>query len=276
MKSRFKFLAVLLSCAVALSVGADQTFPTLQANGTTYKNVTVTTVTATAIYFTYDGGMGNAKLKDLSPDLQQAFHYNIGAATAQEQQQAQANAQYQAVAAGQWGTDLTAALSRARSENKRVLMDFTGSDWCPWCMKLDQDVFSTSQFGNYAQNKLVLVKVDFLRNTPQSDDVKQANDALAKRFGVDGYPTCILLDSSGKELARQVGYSEGGPDAFIAWVESNGASARRFGRDWSWYWLAIIPPALFLLRMAMRSRQSSFDPAVVASQSGAEPPPTVR
>jgi protein disulfide-isomerase len=245
MKMYFKFLVVLMFFAAALFADADETFHTLQANGNTYTNVTVTVVTATDIYFSYDGGMGNAKIKSLSPELQKHFDYNVTKAAAQEKEQALANAQFQvhvtqapigrppdesreqdqAPAAGagaQWGADLPAALNQARSDNKFVLMDFTGSDWCPWCMKLDQDVFSTSKFAAYAQNKLELVRVDFLRNTPQSDEVKQANDALASRYNVHGYPTCILLDASGKELGRQVGYLEGGPDAFIAELDGFG------------------------------------------------------
>jgi thiol-disulfide isomerase/thioredoxin len=239
MKMHFKLLAVLMPFAVASFAGADETFHTFQANGNTYTNVTITVVTATAIYFSYDGGMGNAKIKNLSPELQKHFDYNATKAAVQEKNQALANAQYQAhvsqapvrrpadesrepaqaaasSTSASWGTDLPGALSQAQSQNKLVLMDFTGSDWCPWCMKLDHAVFSTSQFAAYAQNKLELVRVDFLRNTPQSDEVKQANAALASRYHVDGYPTCILLDPSGKELGRQVGYPEGGPDAFIA------------------------------------------------------------
>ncbi|HUA65269.1 MAG TPA: thioredoxin fold domain-containing protein [Alphaproteobacteria bacterium] len=220
MRAHIKFLAVLAAFAVALSAIADQTFQTLETDGHIYRNVTVTTVTATDIYFTYDGGMGNAKLKNLSPDLQERFHYDAGAAAAQEQQQARANANFLATQPPQWGTDLPAALNQARTDNKCVLMDFTGSDWCPWCMKLDQDVFSTTQFAGYANNNLELVRVDFPHNTPQSEDLKQANAELARRFNVNGYPTCILLDSSGKELGRQVGYAEGGPQAFIAKFES--------------------------------------------------------
>jgi thioredoxin-related protein len=247
MKMSFKLLAIFMPFTVALFANADETFRTLQANGNIYTNVTVTAVTATDIYFSYDGGMGNAKIKNLSPELQKHFDYNVTKAAAQEKEQALANAQYQvhvsqppvgkpadesrdpaqaaaSNSSASWGTDLPAALNQAGSENKLVLMDFTGSDWCPWCIKLDQDVFSTSQFAAYAQNKLELVKVDFLRNSPQSDDVKQANAALASRYNVNGYPTCILLDASGKELGRQVGYLEGGPDAFIA--EMNGFSKK--------------------------------------------------
>ncbi|MGH7943133.1 MAG: thioredoxin family protein [Limisphaerales bacterium] len=220
MKVRFKFLAVLMCCVGVLSAGADQIFPTLRANGQIYTNVTVTVVTATDIYFTYDGGMGNVKLKDLSPDLQQRFHFNAGGFAAHEKQQAMANAQYLASKPPQWGTDLPAALNQARLDSKLVLMDFTGSDWCPWCMKLDKDIFSTAQFASYANNNLELVRVDFPRNTSQSEDLRQANAELARRFNVHGYPTCILLDSSGNELGRQVGYAEGGPQAFVARFEA--------------------------------------------------------
>ncbi|HEV2319433.1 MAG TPA: hypothetical protein VGV18_06770, partial [Verrucomicrobiae bacterium] len=114
---------------------------TLETNGKTYTNVTVTVVTATDICFICDSGMGNAKLKDLSPELQQQFHFNAGAAAAREAHQARVNAQYLASQAPQWGTDLAAALNQARSQNMRVLLDFTGSNWSPWCMKLDQNVF---------------------------------------------------------------------------------------------------------------------------------------
>lgn len=215
MKIRPIFLAVLMVIGAVLSAGADDTFPTLQVAGVTYRNVTVTAVTATDIYFTYDGGMGNAKLENLSPDLQQHFHYDPTRATAAEKHQARANAQYLASQPPQWGTDLPAALNWARSENKCVLMDFTGSDWCPWCIKLDQEVFSSPQFATFANAKLLLVRVDFPHNSPQSEDLRQANNALARRFDVDGYPTCILLDSSGRELGRMVGYPEGGADAFV-------------------------------------------------------------
>jgi thioredoxin-related protein len=220
MTIRLILSSVLVSFAVALSARADETFPTLEADGHIYTNVTVTTVTATDIYFTSDNGMGNAKLKNLSPELQARFHYNAGTAAAQENQQALANAQYLASQPPQWGTDLAAALNQARSENKLVLMDFTGSDWCPWCIKLDKDVFSTSQFAGFANNNLELVRLDFPHNAPVNEALRQANAELASRYNVHGYPTCILLDSSGKELGRQVGYAEGGPQAFISRLES--------------------------------------------------------
>lgn len=222
MKSRFRFklLAIVTASALALSAAAfDESFPTLQVGGVTYRNVTVTAVTATDIYFSYDGGMGNAKLRNLSPDLQQHFHYDPEKAAALEAQQARANANYLASQPPQWGTDLPAALNQARSQNRRVLMDFTGSDWCPCCMQLDHDVFSTPQFAGCANSRLILVRVDFPRNIAQSAGLKQANADLASRFNIKGYPTSILLDSSGKELWRMLGFPNGGPAAYISTIE---------------------------------------------------------
>ena len=226
---------------------ADEKLPVLKAGSEVYSNVTVTTVTATDIYFTYAGGMANVKLNQLDPALQEHFHYNPVKAGEVAQKRAAANTQYriqainqpaprppadesaaQPSSAGQssessWGTDLPAALNQARSENKMVLLDFTGSDWCGWCIKFDKDVLSTDKFAGYAKSKLVLVRLDFPHHKEQDAALKQANEQLSKRFGVDGFPTFVLLNSAGKELWRQVGYAEGGPDAFIAELD-------RFGR----------------------------------------------
>jgi thioredoxin-related protein len=121
-----------------------------------------------------------------------------------------------------WGTDLPTALNQARSENKLVLLDFTGSDWCGWCIKFDHDVLSTDKFAGYAKSKLVLVKLDFPSHKKQDAALKQANEQLSKRFGVDGFPTFVLLNSAGRELGRQVGYLKDGPDAFIAELDGFG------------------------------------------------------
>jgi thioredoxin-related protein len=249
MRLRF-FVAVGL--LAAMTGWADDKLPLLKAGSEVYSNVTILSSTATDVFFTYNNGrnnngMANVKLKDLSPELQKHFHYNAAKAHSVEQKQTAANTQYYSLITGQpairppdesreqsaadeqtsglsWGTDLPAALNQAQSDNKMVLLDFTGSDWCPWCIKFDHDVLSTGEFAGYAKSKLVLVQLDFPRTKPQSDDLKQANAALAKRFNVDGYPTYVLLNPAGDELGRQVGYREGGPDAFIA--ELDGFSKR--------------------------------------------------
>jgi len=232
---------IALSLIVAVWVArADEKLPGLNAGGVIYSNVTVTTVTATDIYFTHARGMANVKLSKLDPTLQKHFGYNSAKASEAEQKQAAANIQYhlqtinqpssrppadegvgQSSSAEQApelsrGAGLSAALNQARSEDKMVLLDFTGSDWCGWCKKFDKDVLSTDKFACYAKSKLVLVTVDFPSHKEQDAVLKQANQEMKRQFGVNGFPTFVLLNSAGRELGRQVGYLRGGPDAFIA------------------------------------------------------------
>lgn len=117
-----------------------------------------------------------------------------------------------------WQTDLPKAQAQAAKEKKLVLMDFTGSDWCGWCIKLNKEVFSQPDFQSYAKDNLVLVEVDFPQRKKLSAEQKKANDALAKKYKIQGYPTIIVLDSQGKQLG-ELGYQPGGPKAFIASLE---------------------------------------------------------
>jgi protein disulfide-isomerase len=118
-----------------------------------------------------------------------------------------------------WLTDLPKAEAQAKTENKIVLLDFTGSDWCGWCIKFKKDVFDTAEFQTYAAKNVVLVELDYPNKKVQTDDLKKANAALKDQYKIDGFPTLIALDKDGKEIGRQVGYSEGGPKAFIAKLE---------------------------------------------------------
>jgi thioredoxin-related protein len=118
-----------------------------------------------------------------------------------------------------WVSDLPKALEQAKAENKIVLLDFTGSDWCVWCKKFDNDVLSQPEFASYAKTNLVMVMLDFPNAKPQSDSVKKANKDLQDKFKVDGFPTYVALTPDGKEIGRQVGYLAGGPPTFIAKLE---------------------------------------------------------
>jgi thioredoxin-related protein len=118
-----------------------------------------------------------------------------------------------------WQTDYSAALAQAGKERKLVLLEFTGSDWCVWCMKLSKDIFSQAKFKEFAAKNLVLVELDFPARKALPDALKAQNDALASKFGVEGFPTLVLVDAAGKEVARHVGYLPGGPDSLIKWVE---------------------------------------------------------
>jgi thioredoxin-related protein len=117
-----------------------------------------------------------------------------------------------------WQTDLPKAQTQAKTEKKLVMLDFTGSDWCGWCIKLNKEVFSQAAFAEYAKKNLVAVEVDFPRKKKLSAAQKQANEALAKKYAIEGYPTIIVLDSEGKKVG-QLGYQPGGPTAFIAALE---------------------------------------------------------
>jgi len=123
-------------------------------------------------------------------------------------------------AADGWMTDYKAALELAGKENRPVLLDFTGSDWCGWCIRLDKETFSKPEFQKFAKDNLVLVELDFPNNKPQSAEIKKQNEALQEKYGVQGFPTLVLLNSEGKEIARNPGYLPGGPSALIAWVEA--------------------------------------------------------
>jgi protein disulfide-isomerase len=114
-----------------------------------------------------------------------------------------------------WQTDLPKAQAQAKTEKKLVLLDFTGSDWCGWCIKLNKEVFSQNEFIEYAKKNLVLVEVDFPRKKQLSAAQKQANDALAKKYNIQGYPTIIVLNGDGKKVG-ELGYQPGGPKPFIA------------------------------------------------------------
>jgi thioredoxin-related protein len=115
-----------------------------------------------------------------------------------------------------WGTDLPKAQAQAKADKKLVLLDFTGSDWCPWCIKFDNETLDTDKFAQYAKSHLELVLADFPNKKPQNDALKAANAALKDKYKIEGFPTFVLLDTDGKELGRQVGYAPGGPEAFIA------------------------------------------------------------
>lgn len=124
-----------------------------------------------------------------------------------------------ATAGEAWLTDLPKAQEQAKAEKKLVLLDFTGSDWCPPCKALHKNVLSKPEFEAYAKTNLVLVEVDFPNRKPQSAELKKANAALQEKFKVEAYPTIIVLNSEGKEVHRKSGYGGTTVKEFIAGLE---------------------------------------------------------
>lgn len=119
-------------------------------------------------------------------------------------------------AEGEWLTDLPKAQAKAKAEKKMVLMDFTGSDWCGWCIKLNKEVFNTDEFAKYAADNLVLVELDFPSKKKQAPELKKANEALKDQYKATGFPTIVVLNGDGKQAWKQVGYLAGGPKVWIA------------------------------------------------------------
>jgi protein disulfide-isomerase len=121
-----------------------------------------------------------------------------------------------ACAESAWLNDYKKAQEQAKATHKYLLLNFTGSDWCGWCIKFDRDVFSQSQFKDFARDNLVLVELDFPRMKQQAPEVRRQNRELAQQYEVVGFPTIVVLNSDGQKLWQYDGYFPGGPDAFIA------------------------------------------------------------
>jgi thioredoxin-related protein len=117
-----------------------------------------------------------------------------------------------------WLTDYKQAQSEAKAGKKLVLLNFTGSDWCGWCIRLDREVFSKPEFQEYAQKNLVLLELDFPRNKQLTAAEKSQNQELAEQYQIQGFPTIIVLDGEGKKVG-ELGYVPGGTAAFIAELE---------------------------------------------------------
>ncbi len=106
-----------------------------------------------------------------------------------------------------WLTNIEKAKEVAKKEGKTVLVEFTGSDWCPPCKALKKNVFNSDEFKAYAKKNLVLVELDFPRDKSKlSKEQLSYNKEQAKAFGIRSYPTVILMDAKGKELTKKVGY----------------------------------------------------------------------
>ena len=113
-----------------------------------------------------------------------------------------------------WTENFDEALAQAKESGKYALVNFAGSDWCGWCMKLDKEVFGKKEFKDFAKSNLVCVLVDFPRRNPQSKKQKEANQTLRKKYAIQGFPTVLLLSPEG-DLVAQTGYQPGGAEAYV-------------------------------------------------------------
>lgn len=121
-----------------------------------------------------------------------------------------------AFAAEGWLTDWEAAKAKSKAENKPILLNLVGSDWCGWCIKLEKEVLSQKAFKDFAAENLILMEADFPKKKELPADLKKQNDALKKQYLNGGYPTMYLVDAEGKKLSEDLGELKGGTDAYIA------------------------------------------------------------
>ncbi len=109
-----------------------------------------------------------------------------------------------------WHTKYEDALAEAKKTKKVILADFTGSDWCGWCIKLKKEVFNTPEFEKWAKANVVLLELDFPQKKKQPAAIEKQNEKLAEKYKIEGFPTILFMDATGKEVARY-GYDSGGP-----------------------------------------------------------------
>ena len=112
-----------------------------------------------------------------------------------------------------WLTSWDEAAKKSEESGKPILIDFTGSDWCGWCIKLKNEVFSKEAFKTWAKENVVLLELDYPRKKEQTAKMKGQNAKLASKYGIRGYPTILFLDATGKQIGKS-GYRKGGPEAW--------------------------------------------------------------
>nr|WP_199003307.1 thioredoxin family protein [Flavobacterium sp. ASV13] len=124
-----------------------------------------------------------------------------------------------------WYTDVREAITVSNKEQKPLLMFFTGSDWCGWCIRLQNEVLKTPEFKKWATDNVILVELDYPRRTPQTPELKNQNNELQQAFGIQGFPTVFFTSAESKDGKvnfkglGQTGYVAGGPTAWLTVAE---------------------------------------------------------
>jgi thioredoxin-related protein len=144
-------------------------------------------------------GQAERKLREEKDDTQQLAPKPVAAESGQD---------------NSWLTDFAAAKTKAKAEKKLLLVDFTGTDWCPFCIVLRKTVFDKEPFKTEAPKQFVLVELDFPHEKKLPAEVKAQNDKLARQYRITGFPTVLLMDAEGQVLA-QTGYRPGGPEKYV-------------------------------------------------------------
>ena len=115
-----------------------------------------------------------------------------------------------------WSEDFAAASETAKKEGKLMLLAFSGSDWCGWCVKMEKEIYAQKKFIAEAKKKFVLVMIDSPRNKEILTKLaKKQNPELVKKYGIHGYPSTVIVRPSGEVVKRFGGYQKGGIEPFL-------------------------------------------------------------
>ena len=155
-----------------------------------------------------------------------------------------------------WLTDYERAKLEAKESHKLLLVDFTGSDWCGWCIRLRREVFSQPEFQEYAKKNLVLLEIDFPRAKEQSRDLRTQNQNLAMQYNIAGFPTIVVLNGEGKQVGV-LGYMPGGASAFIAELEKLSPAFR-----WQVYFTKVGMPSIASLNVSVPAFIKTMNEAI--------------
>jgi protein disulfide-isomerase len=118
-----------------------------------------------------------------------------------------------------WQTNFDQAKKMALEKKEPIMAVFTGSDWCPWCMKLEKEVLTKDEFKDYAKTSLVLFLADFPSSRKLKEEIAKQNQELAEKYGVEGFPTVLILNADGKVLAK-TGYRAGGAAQYVEYIKN--------------------------------------------------------
>ena len=164
----------------------------------------------------------------------------------------------QSTLAGEWLTSYDKAIEQAKKTDKLILADFTGSDWCGWCMKLKAEVFSKPKFKAWAQKNVILLELDYPKNKAMSKELKAQNAKLKKKYGINGYPTILFLNAEGKSIGRS-GYQRGGP---AAWCKSASGIITEYKKT-----ISIQPARSFMIANSIARKESKLHLILVADDA---------
>lgn len=121
-----------------------------------------------------------------------------------------------------WHTNINKAIEISNKQSKPLMLFFTGSDWCGWCIRLQKEVLRTPEFAVWAKENVVLVELDYPNKVPQTPEIKNQNAGLQQAFQVQGYPTVWFTNTTKKDGKvnfsglGSTGYVAGGPKAWLA------------------------------------------------------------